>query len=88
MRGLALPDEVLHKLFYANAVRWIPGLTAASQGSVDPTYGTVDKASDDSPYGRTDELNGVALVAPVEIRKSSRSTVIAAVAGVDLTHAN
>ena len=26
IRGLALPDEVLNKIFYANAVKWIPGI--------------------------------------------------------------
>jgi predicted TIM-barrel fold metal-dependent hydrolase len=26
VRGLALPEEVLHKIFYNNAVKWVPGI--------------------------------------------------------------
>jgi predicted TIM-barrel fold metal-dependent hydrolase len=26
IRGLALPEEVLHKFFYGNAVKWVPGI--------------------------------------------------------------
>jgi predicted TIM-barrel fold metal-dependent hydrolase len=26
LRGLALPQEVLHKVFYSNAVKWVPGI--------------------------------------------------------------
>lgn len=26
IRGLALPEEVLHKIFYCNAVKWVPGI--------------------------------------------------------------
>lgn len=26
VRGLALPEEVLHKVFYSNAVKWVPGI--------------------------------------------------------------
>ncbi len=26
VRGLALPEDVLHKVFYSNAVKWIPGI--------------------------------------------------------------
>lgn len=26
VRGLALPEDVLHKVFYSNAVKWVPGI--------------------------------------------------------------
>lgn len=26
VRGLGLPEEVLHKIFYSNAVKWVPGI--------------------------------------------------------------
>lgn len=29
IQGLALPNEVLHKIFYSNAVNWIPGINKA-----------------------------------------------------------
>jgi hypothetical protein len=29
IRGLALPEEVLHKFFYANAVKWVPRINEA-----------------------------------------------------------
>jgi Amidohydrolase len=32
VKGLALPDDVLHKLFYANAVRWVPGIDRSFTG--------------------------------------------------------
>ncbi len=31
INGLALPDEVLGKIFYSNAVRWVPGINKAFQ---------------------------------------------------------